>query len=76
MTVLSKQYTLVDLINLKWRDSDNFRIENKSRFGEDSFNHTYGLYYAIAKSYPLMSWIEFVNHCSTKSCYTGCVLHS
>ena len=58
MTVLSKQYSLCDLINLRVRDKDNFNLVNKGMCGVEYQNLLYNTLYQIARSYPNMTYDE------------------
>tara|TARA_R110002012_G_scaffold236204_3_gene409918 strand:- start:2024 stop:2272 length:249 start_codon:yes stop_codon:yes gene_type:complete len=63
MTVLSKQYSLIDLINLRLRDDDNYYEYRKSFNAVLNNNLVYNEYYKVAKAYPNMTWYEFTEHC-------------
>ena len=71
MTVLSKQYSLVDLINLRLRDDDNYYKYTKSCHAVSFNDYLYNEYYKVAKTYPYMTWHEFTEHCLSLKIY-GC----
>ena len=67
MTVLSKQYSLVDLINLRLRDKDNFNLVNSGALGISNNNLVYNSIYDMANCNPLMSFNEFEDYMNTKN---------
>ena len=58
MTVLSKQYSLIDLINLRVKDKDNGFT--RSRFNANSL--VYNRMYQLARTYPNMTYDEFEDY--------------
>ena len=70
MTVLSKQYSLIDTINLRLRDQDNFDKYNPGCIGQSSTNIIYEKIYQIARDNPNMSFQEFMIYTNSRKIYS------
>ena len=62
MSVLSKQYTLIDLIKLNIQDGDNYNDVNNCMFAVQHTSVMYGQMFKMAGSYPNMTYKQFEVH--------------